>query len=120
RLSGGNSKPVALRGYTLARMGRTDEARAVLAELNARAQQGYVPPYAFALLHAGLDDEVRAREWLEKAVAARDPHLAFVTVDPKWDVWRKRPWFEAVVEALRSAGGARSATSAAASPSAPE
>jgi TolB-like protein/Flp pilus assembly protein TadD len=98
RLSGGNSKPVALRGYTLARIGRTDEARAVLRELETKALTSYVPPYAFALIYAGFGDEAQARHWLERSLATRDPHLAFLTVDPKWDPWRKHEWFESLLE----------------------
>jgi tetratricopeptide (TPR) repeat protein len=98
RLSGGNSKPAALRAYTLARMGRADEARAVLDELGRKAQEKYVPPYAFALIQAGLGNEAAAREWLERALAAHDPHLAFLTVDPKWDVWRQREWFASLLK----------------------
>lgn len=98
RLSGGNSKPVALRAYTLARMGRADEAREVLTDLEVKAKQTYVPPYAFAIIHAGLRNEAETREWLENALAGRDPHLGFITVDPKWDEWRHNAWFANVIE----------------------
>ncbi len=55
RLSG-NSKPISLRGYILARQDRTDDARDVLRTLEAIARERYVPAYAMALVHAGLGD----------------------------------------------------------------
>jgi TolB-like protein/DNA-binding winged helix-turn-helix (wHTH) protein/Flp pilus assembly protein TadD len=91
RLSGQNSKAVSLRGYVLAKMGRTMEARAVLRALDADARERYVPPYAFALVHAGLDERDAAFDWLERAYAVRDVHLVYVGVDSKWDAFRQDP-----------------------------
>jgi hypothetical protein len=45
----------------------------------------YMPPYAVALVHAGLGDTERALEWLERAYTERDVHLIFLVVDPKWE-----------------------------------
>jgi TolB-like protein/Tfp pilus assembly protein PilF len=98
RYSGGNAKTRSLRGYVLARMGRGDEALTVLAELEANARQQYVPPYALALINAGLGREDEVRRWLERAFDERDIHLGFLPVDPKWDAWRKQPWFIALLE----------------------
>jgi hypothetical protein len=67
RLSSDSSKPVAFRGYTLARAGRRDEARGVLAMLKAQSRTRYVPPYAMALVHAGLNEHDAVFEWLDRA-----------------------------------------------------
>jgi Flp pilus assembly protein TadD len=56
RFSERNSKALSLRGYLLAKLGRADEARAVLRTLEEIARDRYVPPYARALIHAGLGD----------------------------------------------------------------
>jgi DNA-binding winged helix-turn-helix (wHTH) protein/tetratricopeptide (TPR) repeat protein len=88
RLSGSNSKVVALRGYLLAKLGRTDEAREVLNTLEAVSRERYVPPYAMALLHAGLGERDKALEQLERGFDTRDVHLIFLPVDPKWDAFR--------------------------------
>ena len=93
RLSGQNSKPISLTGYILARSGRTAEARDLLGALELASRQRYVPPYALALVHAGLGDADAAFEWLERAYAARDVHLMFLTVDVKWDRYRSDPRF---------------------------
>src|SRR5262249_20862335 len=42
-------------GHAYARVGRIDEADQVIAELRQRATQGYISPYAFALIYAGLN-----------------------------------------------------------------
>jgi TolB-like protein/DNA-binding winged helix-turn-helix (wHTH) protein/Flp pilus assembly protein TadD len=93
RLSGQNSKPISLTGYILGRSGRTAEARDLLGALEMASRQRYVPPYALALVHAGLGDADAAFEWLDRAYAARDVHLMFLTVDAKWDRYRTDPRF---------------------------
>ena len=93
RLSGQNSKPISLTGYILGRSGRTAEARDLLGALEMASSQQYVPPYALALVHAGLGDADAAFEWLDRAYAARDVHLMFLTVDVKWDRYRSDPRF---------------------------
>jgi len=93
RLSGQNSKAISLTGYILGRSGRTAEARDLLGALEMASRQRYVPPYALALVHAGLGDTDAAFEWLDRAYAARDVHLMFLTVDVKWDRYRSDPRF---------------------------
>jgi Flp pilus assembly protein TadD len=93
RLSGQNSKALSLTGYILGRSGRTAEARDLLAALELASGQRYVPPYALALVHAGVGDADAAFEWLDRAYAARDVHLMFLTVDVKWDRYRTDPRF---------------------------
>jgi tetratricopeptide (TPR) repeat protein len=98
RFSGGNSKAHSLRGYILARMGRTQEAREVLNTLEAAARDRYVPPYATALVQAGLGASDAVFTALDAAYDARDVHLVFLTVDPKWDRYRTDPRFTALLQ----------------------
>lgn len=95
RLSCGNSKPISLRGYIFAKLGQENEARNVLRTLQAVGHDRYVPPYAFALIQAGLDHREEALTWLERAVEAHDVHCVFPPVDPKWDDYREEPRFHA-------------------------
>ncbi len=88
RFSGGNSKAVALRGYILARMGRVDAVREVMKGLVRMSNERYVPPYAMALVCAGLGDREAMFDFLDKAFAARDVHLMYLPVDMKWDAHR--------------------------------
>jgi TolB-like protein/Flp pilus assembly protein TadD len=98
---GENSKVISLRGYVLAKMGRTDDALHVLRTLEAVAGQSYMPPYAIALVHAGLGDNEAAFDWLERAVEAHDVHLAALPSDAKWDGLRGDAKF---AEVLRRCG----------------
>ena len=97
-LSGGNSKPISLRGYTLARMGRVKEAEDVLSTLQTASQSRYIPPYALALIGQGLGRTAFTLEGLQRSLEAHDVHLAFLTCDPKWDALRTDPAFVDVLE----------------------
>jgi hypothetical protein len=48
-------------------------------------------------VYAGLGEREAVFEWLEKAFAARDVHLIFLPVDPKWDPFRSDRRFEALI-----------------------
>jgi TolB-like protein len=98
QFSGGNSKVLGLRGYLLAKAGRQEEARSVLDGLEAGSRERYVPPYAAALVHAGLAEFDATVECLHRALEAHDVHLAFLTFDPKWDAWRRDPRFSALLD----------------------
>jgi tetratricopeptide (TPR) repeat protein len=98
RLSGGNSKPLSLRGYVLSKLGKRKEASDVLEALQAVAREKFVPPYAMALIHAGLDQREAALEWLQKAFDAHDVHLLFPVFDPKWDGFRDDPVFKNLLD----------------------
>jgi TolB-like protein/DNA-binding winged helix-turn-helix (wHTH) protein/Flp pilus assembly protein TadD len=93
RLAGGNSKVVSNQGYALAKSGHADAAREALRTLEAAARDRYVPPYATALVYAGLGERDAVFTSLEKAYAARDVHLIFLPVDMRWDPYRNEPRF---------------------------
>jgi DNA-binding winged helix-turn-helix (wHTH) protein len=98
RLSGGNSKPISLRGHIFAHTARLQEANEVLSMLEAVAHERYVPPYATALIHVGLGQHDQALDWLHRAFALRDVHLAFLPTDVKWDPLRGDPGFVALLQ----------------------
>ena len=95
--SGENSVTMSLRGYLLAHSGRPDEAREVIRQLEAVSGTRYVPPYAIALVYAGLGELGAALEWLERAHAGHDVQLIFLPVDPKWDPFRNDPRLQALI-----------------------
>jgi TolB-like protein/cytochrome c-type biogenesis protein CcmH/NrfG len=100
RLSGGNSKALSLRGYLLAKMNRTAEVLEILQtfETISQSQERFVPPYAFALIHAGLGNIDIALDHLERSYQMHDVHLNFLTIDPKWDPLRRQPRFVSLLE----------------------
>jgi len=73
--SSGHTSAVAGRAYVLARLGQEAEARRILADLEQRARQGYVPPYAFAYVYAGLGEDDKVFEWLDRALEVHDVHM---------------------------------------------
>ena len=105
RLSSGNTKTMAFRGHVLARMGRAAEARDILRTLESLSRERYVPPYTIALVHAGLRDRDGALASLGRAFEARDVHLVFLPVDPRWDDYRSDPRFTVLVERCGFAEG---------------
>jgi hypothetical protein len=48
-------------------------------------------------VHAGLGEREAVHEWLERAYAARDVHLVFLPVDPKWNPYRADHHFKALM-----------------------
>jgi hypothetical protein len=78
-------------------MGRINQAQDVLRTLEDTSREHYVPPYAMALVYAGLDDRDKVFGWLDKAFDARDVHLIYLPVDPKWDSYRTDPRFVALL-----------------------
>src|SRR6185295_17717143 len=88
-------------GYSLARRGQTDDARAALAELDAVAAERPVPAYHRALIHLGLDEREAALSELERAAAEGSDAIAYLAVDHYLDALRGEPRF---LELLRRAG----------------
>ena len=74
----------------------SDFGEAWLAYPNKRSRS-YIPPYAIALVNAGLGERDAAITWLHHAAAARDVHLMFLPVDPKWDEYRENSRFKDVL-----------------------
>ena len=49
------------------------------------SQERYVTPYSMAIVHLGLGQHDQAMQWLERGYDARDVHVNFLPIDPKWD-----------------------------------
>ena len=90
----------ALLAGALAEAGETQEARAILAELDARAEHEYVPPYDRAVVLAGLGEEEAAFDALEKAHRERNALLWARIYFPNWRKLSGAPRFRALAERL--------------------
>jgi TolB-like protein/Tfp pilus assembly protein PilF len=94
--------PPALLGHLYAKIGRKDEALAILKqlrELRESSKQRYVSPYNLALIHIGLDEKDEAIQLLEETYEERDGYnIAFLKVEPMLDPLRGDPRFEALVQ----------------------
>jgi hypothetical protein len=81
----------------LARGGRTDEARQILAALLDRARRTNGGAYEVATVFAGLGDNDQAFTWLEKAIDERSVALDVspivletLSADPRFNSLRRR------------------------------
>jgi DNA-binding winged helix-turn-helix (wHTH) protein/TolB-like protein/tetratricopeptide (TPR) repeat protein len=82
RLSGGDSSYQGALGHAYAVAGNAQRARKILDLLKKRSRRQYVPPYAIALIYAGLREKDEAFAWLEKAYNDRSASMALLKVDP--------------------------------------
>lgn len=82
--SGGNSEPLSLKAFSLAKLGRMDEAREVVSIMEESSKARYVPAYNIAMAYLGLGERERAIECLATAAAQRDARMIFLPVEPKW------------------------------------
>ena len=88
----GNAEATGTAAYILAKMGRTQEARQVLAELESRKDQPFLA-YATAQVHLALGDKEHAMDLLEQAYKQREPLMVFLKVEPKWNELRSESRF---------------------------
>jgi len=65
-----------------------------LEELRKISKGGYVSPYCFALVHAGLGEKEQAFHWLEEAVVTHDVWLVWLKAEPRFDNLRSDARFQ--------------------------
>lgn len=88
-------------GYLMGALGRTDEARSVIADLQARRENDYVPALPIAWTYLGLGETAAALEWLDTALAEREPFLGSLMVFPAYDAIRDCPEFRRLAHELQ-------------------
>jgi TolB-like protein/DNA-binding winged helix-turn-helix (wHTH) protein/Tfp pilus assembly protein PilF len=97
-----NNPPVlAALARTYAVSGRPTEARNLLDQLLQQAKKQYVSPFYVAVVYAGLGENDRALDWLEKAYADHSNAIVFLKVDPQMDTLRASPRFHELQRKLR-------------------
>ena len=87
------------RAYTLAVVGRIDEARELLRGL---ATETFVRPLSLAYIHVALGEHDEAFRWLELAVRERRRGILMLDVMPVFDPLRKDARFDALRRALHA------------------
>ena len=97
----GSPLMLALLGHAYAVAGKKAEAQQVLNDLQQLQEQRYVSPYTVAAIYAGLGDQERAFEWLEKAVEGRDIWLMNLKVDPVFAKLRSQRQFTDILARIR-------------------
>ncbi|HET8674206.1 MAG TPA: tetratricopeptide repeat protein, partial [Blastocatellia bacterium] len=90
----GNTEVLSFLGFAHAAAGKRDEALKTLLELDEQSKHSYVPPYHFAIVHAGLGQKDQAFEWLERAFEKHAVDLFTLKVEPMFDGLRSDPRFQ--------------------------
>lgn len=88
--------PTAKLGCVLAGLGRTQEARVLLSELEERWQIDPTCPSAVATLHLHLGDREAFYRWMERALEDREPFCVALKVERLWEP----AWGDAAFQAL--------------------
>ena len=83
--------------YVYGQMGRTNEARAALQELEILRRNRYVSAYARAVAHFGLGETNETIRQLELAYEERSPALLTLKIIWAWDGLRTDPRFQALL-----------------------
>ena len=91
-------------GHGLAVAGRRDEALAILRALESDARSGYVSPFHFALVYAGLRDDSSTIDWLEKAFADGSGWMPYLPVENEFAHLRSNPRFQRLLSRIHPPG----------------
>ena len=90
-------------GEMLGMEGRTDDARALLRELEDRAEREFISPYLFAYIYTGLGEADRALDYLERAVAERTGPTYGIKGSFLFKPLRAHPRFHALMQVMNLA-----------------
>ncbi len=89
-----------LRAVLLASLGKPEEARRLLGELEEASKTRYVSLPEIAQLYAVLGEKERALEWLERDYQSGDRTLWFSYQSPAFDSLRKDPRFRSMLRRM--------------------
>jgi len=88
-------------GHALALTGRPDEARKIINQLAQHPGYGWVFPYHYAVINAGLGETDPAFAYLDKENREDSYNLIYVKTDPKLDSLRADARFAELLRQLR-------------------
>lgn len=80
-------------GYAYAKVGRIDDARRILDEMEEHSKNERVPPQERAIVYIGLGDYDAAFHWLEESYNERFGSIIGLTSDPFFDSIKSDPRF---------------------------
>ncbi len=94
-MSNGDQDATASLAHAYAAIGRRAEAEKILRDLKQKSKSVYVSPYVIATIYAGLGDNDRAFEFLEKAYQERSLEISWhIKADLRIDNLRSDPRFQ--------------------------
>jgi len=88
-------------GYVAGLLGRSAEARSMIGELKARRANNYAPALPIAWAYLGLSETDAGLQWLDTALAERDPFLGSAMVFPAYDAIRSEARFKRLANQLK-------------------
>ncbi|MDQ2867116.1 MAG: tetratricopeptide repeat protein [Verrucomicrobiota bacterium] len=89
---------LGLLGYAYARVGRMQEAKEMLRQLNEASKRQFVRRYLPAIVEIGLGEKGKAIDDLEQSYESdQGVDIAWIKVDPLFDPLRDEPRFQALV-----------------------
>lgn len=95
------SQVLAVLGMVYARADRRADAEALLARMEQRAKDGYLPPTSIAAVRNALGDTDGALDLLEEGLRESDVRMTFLRIDSRWNNLRDLPRFRAIDAAMR-------------------
>jgi TolB-like protein/Tfp pilus assembly protein PilF len=98
QLSGDHPAMLWAYGHALARAGKKEEAKTILAELKAMRESRFIPALYLAGMYCGLGDNEETFRWLDKAHEEKNDRLIYLAVDPLADPLRSDPKFPALMK----------------------
>jgi tetratricopeptide (TPR) repeat protein len=87
-------------GFTCAKLGRADQARAAMAELEKGAKDGSLPEFELAVIHAALGEKEQAVTGLERSIAGYAHSALWMNVDYRLEDLRDHPRYPGLLRAV--------------------
>jgi len=100
-ISGGSIIATAMLGHARAASGNRTEALKILDALMKRSERQYVPSYWIGMIYIGLGDMDQAFAWFGRACEERSSWLAWMNVEPRFDVLRRDSRFPLLLKKMR-------------------
>jgi serine/threonine-protein kinase len=85
-------------GFAYGMAGKRAEAETIMNKLQALSQRRYVSGIYFAVVCAGLKDNDRAIQYLNKAFESRHPGLVLIRIEPMFDGLRNDERFKQLIK----------------------
>lgn len=90
-MSNRSNASLALLGHIYGRLGKQNEAQAIIKELEEKYSNQQADGRDIAVVYVGLDDKDNAFAWLEKAFQYHSFFLAGLRLEPSLDPLRSDP-----------------------------
>jgi TolB-like protein/DNA-binding winged helix-turn-helix (wHTH) protein/Tfp pilus assembly protein PilF len=87
-------------GHAFGLAGNKAEAYKILGQMMEQSKNQYVSPFYISIVYAGLHENEKAMDWLEKAYEDRSNAIIFIKVDPDFDSLRSNPRFQVLLRRL--------------------